>query len=562
MKGNQPIPNHSRSRSKVWLIITIILVVVLVIPLIAAVIVFFTFYNSNFKKKKGIPGVSTEQVLTEVMVDSLDYAKDESKIRVRLTEAVLNQLLYTAMEDMYKESGGIIDNFYIDITKSNYNFYLQVNALNFFKTIVCISTKLSVNDTNIVFKIGDICVGHAHGMQKSLNTIFSIANIDLKGLEAELNANFKDAGLSMTLNLTKLEINYAKADFYNDITNKFLPGGDDSYSAIFKEMIGNTELHSFLPNSEEAIELQMHLDKMKANAEVFGIDGYVVPDGYMSTYSEAAKTKVLGYLENEKISVENASSVFKYYVVGYDHLQNNEKTVVDTYLSSGNITSAADTYDFNVPEEESLKMIAEKQINEQISGIVPGIPATYPTRIDVDFTTSQLDRMLSSSNILGSATTMSVKKYSGGYKCNYVVISRLTTVLHENSFYFVISVNLNGCEIHLTLETEKVTNNGFGELSFKTKDMYLGKYKISDTTKNAFVELIKESIENGSFNDCAEIKAIGDELYFSVSLKSIYDEYGVGEIKVITDENFNSEFGLSSNTSSTAGNIRFSVIKK
>ena len=570
LANGEAIPNKPKKKSKAWLVILIIVLVVVVLPLAAVGVMWILLSNDNFTPRKNYGEITTEEVVKNMLVDSFDYAKTDQALRVRLTQENLNQLLYSSVDDIIKNSGGYIHNFTIQITDNNYNFKLDLNVNNIFKTVAMVQTKLTIDEAEdgyITFGITNIRIGKLDGFQKSINQALDMAKKYANFDEKMINEAIEKSGLHMTVDLAHLKIIYPKEDFRKDIIGKITETGlgGDTYSSMFEEILNRNDLITFKPNSESALEVAINLEALSLSEGAFGIDGYVIPQGYLTDISEAAKEKTINYLKNNVITEDKASALFHYYEVGFDHLDDAEKTVVQPLLDASTIAIADETYDFTVPNEDSLATIAKTQIDEQVNSVVINpldIEHTVPEHIDVNITTTEIDKMLSSSNIIGSSTVLT-RKADDTYKCNYVVISRVTTAIKDSKLYFIITVNINGYEVQISLETEKVSASVFGEVSFKINDMYLGNQKVSDSTKAALMKLITDSVDHGAFNDTAKIETVDGSLYFRISLKSIYEQYKVLDIySYINDTYFDTDFILTSNEANTEpGNICFKATR-
>ena len=567
LKNGQAVPKKPKKRMPGWAKFLIIFFSIIIgLPLLLVGIFYACFYNGSFKGPQGRDGIENAQVFEEAMVDSLDYTKGEKKIRVRVTEQMLNQVLYNASKSIREgEAGEYVDNIYVEVDEDSYNFVLQAKYKSLFKTKAIIFTKLEIGEENIVFKIDNVKVGNIGGMKGLFKLILNKAGVTSESLTKTL----QESGLSMTADLDKLEIVYPIEDFKHDVTNKFVPENNDEYAAILSETLNITDFYKILPNSPlsttdntRALELAINIENMKANSETFGIDGFTMKDGYFNEIAEHAKEKVVGYLNANYITKEDAATVFKYHVVGYDYLSANEKGIVDSYLTYDLIDSDEGHYDYSVPENESLEYICRSQIQSQ-AGDIKNITDLHNKAVAVSVDTDQVDKMLGSSNVLGTPYVFT-RKTDNGYKLNYVVISRVSTVVStdENGnqiLYFVISVNMNGYEIHLSLATESITTTDFAKMQFKVSDMYLGTHKVSPKTKEVFMKMVTDSIDHAAFDGAIVLETIDNELYITMSIEDIYKDNSAGWVR---EEFFNISYNLVANTSSKAGKLVFVATSK
>ena len=393
-KGNQAVPPKPRKRHTglkvfIWTFLTIFIF----IPAIAIGVVYACFFDAataTIPVKEDYP---SSEVFKSTLVDSFDYTKDEHKMRIRLTRDNLNQLLYNAIKDVKASSNGVIQNLFINITDKNYIFVLEVNAMNIFKTRVILTTELKVNDTEMVFQITDVAVGRIHGLNNILDLVKRFVTLP------DLTEVFANTGLNIKGDLENLKLTYAIEDFTADITKMLSTNGQ--YGALLTEMIGNKHFRSILPYSDKALEFSLNLEAMVTTASVYGIPEYKVPAGYITSYATDACTTVKGLLDNNKISVDDASAVTKYYIVGLDHLTGSEKDRINYYIGAGKIEAATGTYDFTVANTDKLDYIVSNQLEYQVTPEPAGQGKIASGEdIIIEVTTEQVDKIFRESKIM------------------------------------------------------------------------------------------------------------------------------------------------------------------
>ena len=548
-KGNQPVPPNTKRRrhaSPLKVLLIIFLVIFIIIPGIIVGTIYACFYDNSHKDISHKEDYPNQEVFNAVLADSFNYTKTEHKARIRLTEENLNQLLYNSIKDLSSASG-VIKNLYVDITDSSYDFVMEVNAIGIFQTRLILSTKLEIDDTNITFKISDVTLGRIHGMQNLLGFVQRFIQLP------DLNEAFSGSGLNIKVDLASLSLTYAIEDFNNDIMK--MVGDSEEIGSLLKEMLNNTELRSFIPYSSEAIELSLNLEKMRSTATTYGIEEYVIPNGYLTSYAYAASQKVNGYLDSSTITVEDAEEVTKYYTIGLDHLSDDEKTIVNGYLDASKIEEATDTYDFKVKEEDKIDYIASKQLAEQSDKIIALEDVT------IELTTSQIDKIFKESDIFKTIMVFTGKGSDDHYKTNYIAINRMTSTIKDNNLFITISVDFNGYDINVTLKSVRDTSySEEAAVRFVVDKMYLGDQAISDETTSVLTNLLTSTIETASFD--GKFKMETDEsgkIYITLNLK---EAFGDDPIMSPLMSSFNFSYSSESNTKDTAGKMIFTASKK
>lgn len=527
-----------------WKIALIVILSVFVgLPLISVGIFYACFYDGNFTPRRGESGYPTEKMFKQIMVDSFDDTTTDHEIRVRVTEDNINQVLRNALDGM-GDTQGIVNNIYVAIGNT-YDFTMEVNIFNFFKTKFTVATALHIDDTNITFGIADITVGRIHGMNALVSS--ALKNVS----EADINKAFHDSGIDMTVDFTNLRIVYPIENFYANLSKML--GSESTYSSMFKEMVINKDLRTFYPIKDRALECAINLEAMKLTDDITGITGYNVPHGYLDSVINYAKTTVGALLGDASITESDLNTVVKYYMLGYDRLSTEEANTIDSYLGSGSIPTVDDTkiYHSGVTENDQLKKIAEKQIQEQI--------LEDPTRntITVQVTNDQIDKMFKESSIIGTSFPFGRVVSEGEGKIHIMSLSRITSFIKGNNLFVVISVNISGYEIDLALKTTfESALETYGTVKFSVSDMYLGSVVVNSDTKAALMSLIETSVGAASFNDNVSIITEGGQLYLSVSIKSFLETNGVPSAL------FDSAFSMTNSTVTTPGAFTFTATRK
>ena len=524
-----------------------LLIFILLLPFILIGVIYAMFYDPAHKDIKIKENFDIQEVFNEVLVDSLDYAKPDKKVNLRLTEDNFNNVLGNAIKGL-SSGNGVVRNLYLEISETQYNFVMEINTWEFFKTRVILNTKLDITDSYdgaIKFQIKNIRVGRIDGMEKPIKWLLGVLPI------GDIQSALSGSGLNFEIDINNLKIELPLKDVYDKIEEAF-GASQDSYSKLFREMVENADFHTFETNANHALQLTLDLEKMVTTNAVYGIEDYVLPAGYFDGYMSTIPANTASLLNESKIAAEDATVVAQYQVGGLNGLSTEEKTKVQPYIDSGVISEPTDPYPYHIDDSENLTNIAKAQIQAQL------MPLQDP--IVVDLTTTQIDRMLSQSKNLGSIALFKRDQSEDGstkdYKANYVLLNRITSVTHDDNMFIVLTVSVNGRDVNVTLKTERVDSDVFGQLRLKIKEMTLGDIVIGEEAKQAFIELIDNVTKDGAFNDLVTIDKIGDDQFINISLKKLFND------DLITDLTYDFSTEVVSQTASDPGHIIFKATKK
>ena len=510
-------------------------VIVILLPLIFIAIIFALFYDEGHKDIKVRDNYPITEIFSDIVTHSLDETTSSKNIRLRITEDQINQLFYDALYEV----GGkikIVDNMYIEIKNNRYVFVTELNLYNFFKTRLFITTKLTANDDKIEFKIDDLQLGRMTGLD-------NVARFILKHVSLpDINKKIHEAGFNMNVDIANLVINYPMDKLYDDLF-KMVNTGASEFATLLKAVMTLNEISTFIPYSDRALEFDIDLQKMTPTSALHHIDNYVMPNGYLDTLLVNSMDKVKNYLENGIISEEHSTVVGKYYVIGFDYLSPSEQEIITNYLSNSAFTPATGTYTYEIPTSENLHVIALNELNSQI--------ASHANPIVLSLNTDQIDRALSQARAIGNIFVLTSKDEENHYTANYIGIDRVTsfTDTTDNSLYIGLSVNFNGYDTMISLKTKKDDDyTAFAKTRFLVENMYVGDHQVSEECKNAFVELISNSIGEAAFDNVISFEPIAGNLYLNVDLSELLISHGITEAM-----GYNVGFDLGTQTATNPG---------
>lgn len=498
-------------RFLIGFLVTILIIVVLLVSAL-----YICFFDNGHKNVNVRGDYDNAEVFNEVLVDSLDDTKTTKKMRIAITEDQINQLLYNAFKDK-TEINEYVKNIYVEAKDGQYDFVFEANAKNIFLTRMILHAHLQVTNEQLAFKVDDVKLGRISGIQNMLGIIEKFIPIP------DLDSALQSSGLKLHFDIHNLIISYNLNDFYDDLIN--LMGGESDYTTIFHELIAKEYLRTIGAFDENFFEIDINIDQLQLTDATHGITGYTVQDGYFNEAIDKTRTNVISLLNSGEIKEADTDIVSRYFIGENALLDTSEQNIIATYKDAGVFTSYASEipyYDYEGDSSENLKQVAAEQI-------LPQNPLVND-HVEVVFDSAMIDDMFKTSTALGKINTFVRNQGTNSvkdYKLNFVVVDRISTLIKNNSAYFVLSLNFNGYSGQMTLKTTKIDDPslGFGVMHLRIDDMYLGNEKVSENTKEKFLDIVSSALTSGAFDDRFTVNGN----IFQLDLKKTLDENGVLE---------------------------------
>ena len=438
-----------KKKKHVGLIIFLVLFSILIVLPIGFI---YGFLFDTSTKKVSVDPTITEvsQIGTNIMVDSLDPAKAESKAKLAITEENFDQILYIAQQNLNAGVTKYLKKMYTKVNFPNYTFYID-GEVPMFKTRIGLHTKLDNSDPTVMkLKIKDVSVGRFH---VSMNFIKKFVKIDLSTM-------FADAGLPhFTYDQNTNTFVYPISGMISDLSNLMGTGELGFLKDLLDEL---TALNLVTVGSQkDALSLDINLASLKANESAY-YDADLHED-----YSSRIDTDILAQL---KLDVK-AGTVDK------NNIDEEFKTrFQNTFVTGGSASSLKDEV------EESVKNQA----------------ANYPlgNEILVEINEAQLNDYLSGMSYLGTAYTFG-RDLANEYKINYITFDNLYSKMKQDKLAFVLGLNINGLVGAMSFKADK-QNASFGHMSLNINEIKLGSTAVGTTFQNTVYDFVKSALQSGN----------------------------------------------------------------
>lgn len=505
------------------------LIVVLSFVFIAGALVgavYGCFYDGG--RSDFVPGETTNitEVVSNMVVDSLDDTKDTKKLRFQIQEHDLNQIMYDAYKNT-KLNNEYIKGITLDIVGNNYNFYLDA-AVPLFKTRLQLQTTLDqqiIDGKNaFVFTIKDIKIGRIGGL-------FDLA-LKLFGnfLNDEVISNLlSQTGLSINCDIKNKRLYYGEDDVLNDVLKII---GDGEENGLYGEILTDAFFRRFISFefSDGSLDTVVDLTKLEHS------NNYTTPEKELNINIANYKSKITTLLNNKTLSRENIKQAFDFLLRGYDETSEEGKNWANSKdLSSIGITDCTSYLGESFKAGNNFESIITSQIS--LESLASGHIATISE--------NDLNSLIRTFNIIGYSFFLTREVSPNEYKVNNITISDLYCNIVDDHIYFVLKIDVNGHETTFAI-LSKTTANEAGKIAFNIEEVYFGEDKATPTLAKYFIALLANSTMNTSWIKFdTNANSINIDYGEAISA-SPFSSYIVGAISTsITGASLDAEGGIS-----------------
>ena len=402
-------------------------------------------------------------------VDALDNTKATKQINLNISSDIFNELLYmkfaTISDALPVELKDIFTNLYLETTESNYNFVIDINLKNLFKTRIKIVTTLANDFTSDEFILG----------------------------------LFDGIGLSFEVDMSQRKIIYYKEKIPADISS-FVSNQNDLYAGIMAEffarnlfsakfaktgLVGVIDLESLTTNND-------FLTKEKEND--------VLWESY-ETLSEQ--------LINDNVFVhEDVNNVYNYMLYGFEKA---DSTFKDKFTTEVINTLKAEPYSISDPITYKGVFTNETD-KEEHKIVVPELTLVEKLRANVDVTKiattheigrvseDDLNLVLNSSNIIGN--NFLLEKYAKvddeyKQKINSFTITNFYGNIIKDHIKLVVDISINGLDTYVCIDAKYLSFENY-KVTYDLNEIYYGEEVASDDFKGLMFDLVEAALDNDS----------------------------------------------------------------
>ena len=491
---------------KKFLRIFIILLVVFIVLPVALVFIFV--FDTGKMKVKYDENFTKEKWTNALVVDSLDYTKEDNAVKFVVTEESINNLIHYSLKDN-KDLKKYMTQLAVDITDDHYIISVSGKA-SFFETRAKLHATLQkkvvvsggVEEEAYVFTIDKLTLGR---LTKLKEVMFFFLKMFLKN--STLDAMTESLKIHSDLEHSSL---FIYSSDLRDTLNEAITGDggtSDFYFAFINDFLDNhlVDLDFY---SNDAFTISVKMDRLTGND--YGQGEYIcydmkydqtetklIIDGQEKKLSlDTIKEAVTSLLNQKLIEEQEMQHVSDYLFHGYD---GSYKPAAD--LSSiGIANSEKETYKgFDVVEADSL----ETTLKQGVSSFT-GYTLAKDSFDLVKINEKTINDFLKTQNVFGIKYFLTRQFDDGTHKINYVALDNAYINLLNNESIITIGLNINGLETHITIVMDAdPANTDNTKLVYKTRDVYFGSLQedlhLSPKAEDLIFDTLSNAISSSTF---------------------------------------------------------------
>ena len=483
------------------LIITLVVLIILPIALI-----FIFLFDTGKMKVTYDDNFTMDKWSQALVVDSLDHTVDQKKASFVVSEADINNILYSGIKNN-TQIQKYLTQFAIDIQEDAYTLNVS-GKLFFFETRAKLATKLSkgkVGDKDaFILSVDKMSVGRLTQLKPIvmffLNQFLTNETLDALTANLKLHTDLQNSRLYIYTEDLREMINQGinggagTSEFYFAFINNFLDlnlvnidfyGGDSlSVDINLEPLTGNDYDASVGANVYYPMPYENTLTKLTIDGEEKKLSLDVIRDAIAVLFNKGLITNA------------NLSSLSNYLFNGYNGSNAPEYSLTDI-----GITVKEAYQGFNLVEASSIDDMLKNAVSNY-DGYVTDISTT-----SFDIATlkeSEINLFLKSQSCFGMKYFLNREVSEGNHKVNYIALDNAYMNIYGEDAIISVGLNINGLETITTLKMKvDETNTDTSKLVYKVDKIYFGKESeglfVSDDTKDVIFESLAESVNQSSF---------------------------------------------------------------
>lgn len=483
------------------LIITLVVLIILPIALI-----FIFLFDTGKMKVTYDDNFTMDKWSQALVVDSLDHTVDQKKASFKVSEADINNILYSGIKNN-TQIQKYLTQFAIDIQEDAYTLNVS-GKFFFFETRAKLATKLSkgkVGDKDaFILSVDKMSVGRLTQLKPIvmffLNQFLTNETLDALTANLKLHTDLQNSRLYIYTEDLREMINQGinggagTSEFYFAFINNFLDlnlvnidfyGGDSlSVDINLEPLTGNDYDASVGANVYYPMPYENTLTKLTINGEEKKLSLDVIKEAIAVLFNKGLITNA------------NLSSLSNYLFNGYNGSNAPEYSLTDI-----GITVKEAYQGFNLVEASSIDDMLKNAVSNY-DGYVTDISTT-----SFDIATlkeSEINLFLKSQSCFGMKYFLNREVSEGNHKVNYIALDNAYMNIYGDTAIISVGLNINGLETYVTLKM--IIDNSDADSSklvYKVDKIYFGKESeglfVSDDTKDVIFETLAESVNQSSF---------------------------------------------------------------
>lgn len=449
--------------------------------------------------------VSLESVFSYHFVKALQNVAETNKIEVSFNEYEVNQILYAASRNIETQDFKV-RSIYTEFLDDGYRLFIPITIKNI-ETLVSCSLELSEKNNVICAKIKDVKVGNLH--DSTINAIMGIVSRVIKNelSKHSIQTEIRNNEIKVLISRETL------GDIIDELTD------EDPMCDIV------SVAYDFLMLQTDAVKLNLsnpQSSSLVIDMKCFGQN--------KSTRFESFNVTMNELLVSGVANKNNFNTVSKFFVNGYDFLNDNERAIIIEAFSNkttsiGEITNYQGFYDRDTTPT-SIVDTAQQCVNNYFSGLEEIVNSIQWWEIIVPGENiEKFNQYITNNCVLGLASESTLQSFVDSLNFEGAVMSVMCDINNEVCYFIVeetdlrvtdcglellVYINVNGFVLPLSLEVN-IDNEYANDLSFIVDKICIGNCSMDDCSIKKICGFV------GSFLDVEQISICGRQIKVNVT---------------------------------------------
>lgn len=426
--------------------------------------------------------LTTETLLKNALTSSLNDTSSTGKIDLALTDTGLNQFIYNTLKDNNIDNS---INFNLGIDNGEVTLNAEINYLDFFKTFIRIYVDVYEEERDdgkyIVFNLKNASAGKLTNIisfiepyvdtfltNETLTSTLEKYNFHIEHVDKKINLIVKEDDL----------VSFCREYIEDGITDSLMKG--------FINMVFDNSLLSFDFETGNDLDVLFDLSKFHTNENYCSTSR---PDDINDQLDlNKYKTQAITMLNNESIAQDDASTLFKYLVMGYSKLSDDEKTIIDSCSSWNDIEISSYTEYKGIYEVLSTDKTFNSIIKDNFD-----YQTFISDKIVGKVSETDLDELIRAQDMIGYSTVFT-KKVDDSYELTYICCNDFYVNIVDDKMYMIINLSINGYETSLILDSTYNTMSGY-TMVLDINNLYLGEIACDDEFRKELITFANDSTQ-------------------------------------------------------------------
>lgn len=422
---------------------------------------------------------SSSSYISYAIGESIKDTAETNIVDITLDEKELNYLLNAILRETKEQintSPLEIDYIYTTIDEeSGLNVFVPARVFSI-KTVVKTAVKITQVDEEITIELVDLKIGRISFASKLAKKIMGI-----NAIEAEIEKSLTNNNVDVEVNLDNFAFIITTSQLQNIILDALKEDGNiELYKTVFSMFFleDNVININFGLNNKAGVTL--NLQKMSYSENTDGED-----DIDYDITSIVTKAETL--LNNEALSEKDLSAAFRYLLLGYDRIKDQDLVIINKIdFSSVGITSRSN-YQGIIPQEDFAMIDVFNSITLVDLLINPGW-------LTVKITETDLNKIFLGMDLLGTAFAFPYLE-EDTYQVSYIAISSFYVDIFQDKIEIKLVFDVNGKETIVKTEFAGTKNQDLLiELDFI--DLNLGQIVGSEINRTNILTYLAGVLEN------------------------------------------------------------------